>query len=1415
MKRRSSKVFAATLALLVCLNGMPLGALAAGEETVAALATEQPAEQEQSVDEQPAGEPSGEQEQSVEEETPDEEKQPVDGETPDGEGTTDDEQSVGEVTPDDEQPAEEDKSADDEQQSAEQKQLTEPEQTEESSAVVLSDAESVSNAPAEVQARAEQREYYVSQDGNDETGKGTVEEPFASLMKAVNEAADNSTIVLKSDITVNEQARISGKHLTITSEEGEIHTITRGENMNAASDSSRSWYNPAMIEATDKGSVTLQNVTLTDAGLHSCVDEDGIKISDSYFMQAKDKGNSDDPAVKEFDNRTCVQDAMIAAYGEGASIILGDKATLKDYGGMSAVRANGGATITMNNGSIICDETVTDRTKGKLKQETGAAGAVWLQSGTLTMEQGSKITNLVGRAVYNEHGEANIYGEISNITNDKDMWNYQEGVAIHVRDHGTATLYANSLINEIDTTNSQWSTVYLCTYGTSVIMESGAHITNINGTAFTAVGASKVTSDTPDAATPDDLKLTINGEIANVTGWAAIRLPDSDQLDCVIGKKADIHNNTTENGTFYVQGPGIKIDLYGKIHDNNQGIYMFPNYGGQTLTMHDGAEITNNTGDGVVLRRGTFTMEGGIISGNGGVGVNVEVGSIFNMQGGTISGNQNAGVAFTCNMGWAPTEYPRVTLTKGAISGNTMQVNGTPNPVDLVIKARNSDKSPKKEEAYSSVKRYMQIDESPEMVIDNEDIYLQKYDITLVRPAGDVQFGITSDQAVEAIQTASTAQGWDGDILAALWVHSDNHEAALRLSKPALMKADLPVYLAVMAVNEEGLPDETNPTVMFYGVDSQDGELLANVLGENENGYAVALVQPTENYGSMAITMPETLDEKQVDTSSNYTLAGSADYTLSDNLFGMMKTDGIETPTFTIYLDKNVTIDPDTVTLSSDIFTIKETTYDSNIHTLRVVCSLKDGWQNATDKVSTLQWTTVLPRTEFSTGDTLNVTGRFDGTAKSTAVNVLAAPDATLMVAGILIQTADITVYMGGHTDAVVDENGNIVTGAPAENAGFPEPGFRVKLPNGVTDATGIIFQEKGGTKTWGLQLYDEKNDDVYKIIPTGNQQDPLRVQFTDAQGDTVLSDAFNVGTAVNQELTMDLYKGSVGEVKAVTSDGNSYYVTVLPGTLKVRGTTGNVQYGDKMDADDQAPANRPAVKAAAGTDFHINGSDVLADAKFVQLLFDDVINTTPTQQDRLIQLAQRADKQLGAPAEGKVRNFTAKYLDLVDSSNGNAWVKASQDVTVCWPYPEGTDQNTEFTVLHFKDLHRDMAAGEVSGEIATCDVETMTGIVKTATHIEFKTSEFSPFALVWYTDKPAEDTKNDNEDNSSSATTQKTQTSQVAVSAKAPEAAPTAVIPQTSDNSQPALWAGLLVFSGAVLTALYLLKRRKQNREQ
>ena len=220
-----------------------------------------------------------------------------------------------------------------------------------------------------------------------DNGAGTKEDPYASLKKAVNIAKDGATICVMDSLTIIEQARVTDKHVTITSVDPENPvTLTRGENVVAA-DNNQSWYNGALIEVTtvaskdsdNASSVTLTDIILDDAGKH-----DG-----TYFAQTnmEIKENTEG-------NLGFVQDSMVTAHGKGnraVNIILGDGAVLKNYGGMSAVYGTMNAHITMLPGSKITAPDVTDRVKSSTtppKNETGPAGAVWLQGAEFIMNDG-------------------------------------------------------------------------------------------------------------------------------------------------------------------------------------------------------------------------------------------------------------------------------------------------------------------------------------------------------------------------------------------------------------------------------------------------------------------------------------------------------------------------------------------------------------------------------------------------------------------------------------------------------------------------------------------------------------------------------------------------------------------------------------------------------------------------------------------------------------------------------------------------------------------------------------------------------------------------------------------------------------------------------------------------------------------
>ena len=347
----------------------------------------------------------------------------------------------------------------------------------------------------------------------------------------------------------------------------------------------------------------------------------------------------------------------------------------------------------------------------------------------------------------------------------------------------------------------------------------------------------------------------------------------------------------------------------------------------------------------------------------------------------------------------------------------------------------------------------------------------------------------------------------------------------------------------------------------------------------------------------------------------------------------------------------------------------------------------------------------------------------------------------------IVVKPADITIYMGGTGyEGTVDANGNTITSTAG--AGLPEPGFIVTLPSGApanTVITNLVFKEADGDRTWRFETYDGREDTVvYKLVPQGDEQTATRVQFTKADGTVIVSDEFTVGLEVNTSFTMALYKGSgataVGKIVADIG-GKSYSVNSDPtGTLTVRGTTDDAQYAGMTAEETRSlpEEGKPAVMAPRGTTYAINGGDVqVADTDGVALLFDAVIDHADENRTELLQNRAEAYFADGdvEPETGNKFAYEFKYLDLVDQNNGNVWVKASNDVTIYWPLPEGADTNT-LKVLHFKDLHREMATADIESQIEQCDVEAI-DVEVVGSHVTFKigSSGFSPFALVYEKD--------------------------------------------------------------------------------
>ena len=342
-----------------------------------------------------------------------------------------------------------------------------------------------------------------------------------------------------------------------------------------------------------------------------------------------------------------------------------------------------------------------------------------------------------------------------------------------------------------------------------------------------------------------------------------------------------------------------------------------------------------------------------------------------------------------------------------------------------------------------------------------------------------------------------------------------------------------------------------------------------------------------------------------------------------------------------------------------------------------------------------------------------------------------------------MIVPADVTIYMGGDGyEGAVNQGG---TGLQATN-GFPEPGFVIVTPSGITNfdptkaTLKYVDSEAGINRSWNIVSYDGKTGhNIYRFEPIGDSNTPVRMQFKTEDGKYVTEDEFTIQDHLDQDLTMEVYGKGVDANKVTLEYGSdTYTIATGTGTLKVRSTTKEVQYGDVATSENAIEESKPGVVAPADTTYYINNSAVQVTGGDVALLFDDIVeNNTVSGRSNTDLLKARTNTVLGSA--GGTRHDELKYLDLVATDNGNVWVAADRAITVYWPLPAGTDGSTSFKLVHFKGLHHEMGVDEVEDKIESCQVETVT-VQNTGTHVKFLVNPisagggFSPFVLVWDT---------------------------------------------------------------------------------
>ena len=405
----------------------------------------------------------------------------------------------------------------------------------------------------------------------------------------------------------------------------------------------------------------------------------------------------------------------------------------------------------------------------------------------------------------------------------------------------------------------------------------------------------------------------------------------------------------------------------------------------------------------------------------------------------------------------------------------------------------------------------------------------------------------------------------------------------------------------------------------------------------------------------------------------------------------------------------------------------------------------------------------------------------------------------------IIITPADIIVYTGGtgYESVVGNQSGAARAGEDEETGeqsnGLPEPGYYITLPDwlndqlniqedptqeGATDLSKILtftYADEEQTREWSLALYYDGEDGtsyeettvgdvtrnryVYRMNPAvvGGEKIPVRVQFTpkgEEGGIPTLSDDFtlDLGT-LYQQYDMTIYPGLLeqdlveAQVKLNGGDNTETLpVKVGNGTLTVRGTTNGEVTTKVATTTDDVTKNTKTIDETTGctitavadadTQYVINDSHVTVEAENVHLLADELSQGDTAEGDAANESQQILKNYLVKNDQAETDDhYIYQYLDLVNETNGRAWVTADRPVDVYWKLPKGSDSNDDFKLVHFTGLDRQYDE-ETEGLIGQEGYEveaytTSNGGLEIVTldgeqYLKFATKEFSPFVLVW-----------------------------------------------------------------------------------
>lgn len=349
--------------------------------------------------------------------------------------------------------------------------------------------------------------------------------------------------------------------------------------------------------------------------------------------------------------------------------------------------------------------------------------------------------------------------------------------------------------------------------------------------------------------------------------------------------------------------------------------------------------------------------------------------------------------------------------------------------------------------------------------------------------------------------------------------------------------------------------------------------------------------------------------------------------------------------------------------------------------------------------------------------------------------------------------------YSGGEGyDGVLLEDGTV-----AADHGFAEPGFFITLPSSLKDLVATkVDNPKGQDNLSGsITLNYTKSDGSIKrtitIEPYGTEThtttvaDPAtgryvyRVRLYDDKG-TEASLRLRVIDKGNNAVENDEFKPTLnqpnqsfttgipidGTLTACVTLKNDETVTVPvntePNKVYSRGLTENATFVPPLASTDAPTKGGTYAQVQADTMFLMNKSNVaVADTSGVALLVDTTLDQGGLE-------SYIKDDMAGQVTVGDNTHFDKKYLDLVDTNNGNAVITPSKPVKVYWPLPVDFDKDHTPQVVHFGLITRnytdlnDQLGDNPPKIINDLSLETIDG----KRYLTFSAESGGPYVLVY-----------------------------------------------------------------------------------